>query len=427
MKHAYFQKILKLALCAAMVSGSAVFIASTAAAAPSGAKPRPTRTPVPTPPPQPTPTPTPQPGPICWNVIANPATNLGAESELHGVSGTSPNDVWAVGDYDGSSDTVRHTLIEHWDGNSWSVVPSPDIVTTSGRDAVNVLNAVVAIAPNDAWAVGYDASLDTPYATLTLHWNGSAWQVVPSPNPAPSPNTLYNALLGVSAVASNDVWAVGGNPFNLAGDTTRAILMHWNGATWQLFPAPPETAFWQNTNRTAVKAIASNNVWAVGQFSAFRWNGSAWTLPTGFSGQDIAAIDASASTNVWSDGTHSVPDGTLGFYPSADAQSFNGTAWQARTPSDFYYNYFKGITVLSPTNVWAVGSKSGKLTLTEKWDGSAWHTVGSANANPNPDVNGGNSLRSVTHVSATDLWAVGFYTTNGLSIPKALIERYVCQ
>jgi len=445
MNHVYSRIVLRATLCATLLSGSAIVVADHAAVAAGGpvdgpaiaaARARPTRTPTATRTPMPTHTPTPTvlPSPtatptsipqVCWNVISNPATSLGDETRLSGVSGTGPSDVWAVGYY--ASNNAWHTLIEHWDGSSWSIIPSPDVITTTGRNAVNVLNAVVAIAPNDAWAVGYDVSLDAPYATLTLHWNGSAWQVVPSPNPPPSPNTLYNALLGVSAVSSNDVWAVGGNPFVSSADDTRGILMHWDGATWQLFPNPPGTASWINTNRTSVKAIASNDVWAAGQYSAFHWNGSAWTVPTGFSGQDIAAIDASASNNVWSDGTHSVPDGNYGFYPSADAQSFNGTTWQSRTPPDFYDSYFKGITVLSPTNVWAVGSNFGKTTLTNQWDGSAWHVVGSANANPNPDINGGNTLQSVTHTSATDLWAVGYYTDNGLSHPRALIEHYVCQ
>ena len=49
----------------------------------------------------------------------------------------------------------------HWNGNTWSVVPSPD-----GGSAVTALSA------NDAWVVG----------RLTLHWNGTEWSVVPGPN-----------------------------------------------------------------------------------------------------------------------------------------------------------------------------------------------------------------------------------------------------
>ena len=41
------------------------------------------------------------------------------------------------------------TLVEHWDGTTWSVVNSPN-VTTDG----NQLGGVVALATGNVWAVG---------------------------------------------------------------------------------------------------------------------------------------------------------------------------------------------------------------------------------------------------------------------------------
>jgi hypothetical protein len=43
----------------------------------------------------------------------------------HGIAASGPNDIWAVG-YEETSSYVPQTLIEHWDGHSWSVVPSPN-------------------------------------------------------------------------------------------------------------------------------------------------------------------------------------------------------------------------------------------------------------------------------------------------------------
>ncbi len=73
------------------------------------------------------------------------------------------NDVWAVG----TSKTL--TLTEHWDGSSWSVEPSPNRSTTSSG---NVLDAVVAIASNDVWAVGYYWDAAGHQLTLTEHYAG---------------------------------------------------------------------------------------------------------------------------------------------------------------------------------------------------------------------------------------------------------------
>jgi hypothetical protein len=56
--------------------------------------------------------------------------------------------------------------------------------------------AVAATSARNAWAVG-----STP-ATLTEHWDGQAWSLVPASRHG-GPET------GVAAVSPNEVWAVG--------------------------------------------------------------------------------------------------------------------------------------------------------------------------------------------------------------------------
>src|SRR5438132_12321677 len=67
----------------------------------------------------------------------------------------------------------------------------------------SAFGATAAIADNDIWAVGDSSSTNQ---TLAVHFNGTSWSVVPTPTLAASPSELA----GVAAVASNDVWAVGG-------------------------------------------------------------------------------------------------------------------------------------------------------------------------------------------------------------------------
>ena len=57
-------------------------------------------------------------------------------------------------------------LTIHWDGSSWTIVPS----ASSGT-----LNGVAAVASNDVWAVG--SIVVGSDQTLIEHWNGSQWQV----------------------------------------------------------------------------------------------------------------------------------------------------------------------------------------------------------------------------------------------------------
>ncbi len=121
-----------------------------------------------------------------WNVIPSP--NGPSGSDLDAVAVVSTNDVWAVGDNQpGGSFT---TLIEHWDGTQWSVVPSP-----SPGSQYNVLYGVAAVSISDVWAVGYSSSGNSQQ-TLIEHWNGSSWSVVTSPNVGSS-----NFLFAVTAVS----------------------------------------------------------------------------------------------------------------------------------------------------------------------------------------------------------------------------------
>src|SRR5438105_14960390 len=62
---------------------------------------------------------------------------------------------------------------------SWSVVASPNEFA-----GANELNAVAAISATDAWAVGFACcgSRHAGDGTLTEHWDGARWEVVPSPD-----------------------------------------------------------------------------------------------------------------------------------------------------------------------------------------------------------------------------------------------------
>ena len=59
--------------------------------------------------------------------------------------------------------------------------------------------AIIAIAPNDIWAIGNDVAHGEQ--TLAEHWNGTSWTIVAAPD-----SFLMN---DAAAVASNYVWAVG--------------------------------------------------------------------------------------------------------------------------------------------------------------------------------------------------------------------------
>src|SRR5207244_3141406 len=83
----------------------------------------------------------------------------------------------------------------------WSALASPSV----GAGA-NSLERVAVVAPNDVWAVGgYFADSLGAMRTLTLHWNGSDWTQVASPNVGSDSNALH----GITVVSANNIWAVG--------------------------------------------------------------------------------------------------------------------------------------------------------------------------------------------------------------------------
>jgi len=126
-----------------------------------------------------------------WQIVQSP--NPRTSNRLNSVSAISPNDVWAVGYYFDFAQTPNHTLTMHWDGTAWTQVPSPNPVAGS------YLEDVVALAPNNVWAAGH-ATISTA-RTLIEHWDGMQWSVVPSPNQGPS----TNELMAIDAISPTDI------------------------------------------------------------------------------------------------------------------------------------------------------------------------------------------------------------------------------
>ena len=69
----------------------------------------------------------------------------------------------------------------------------------------SVLNGITALAPNDLWAVGVYTATGTPH-TLTVHGDGTSWTQVPSASPG---DNYANWLSAVDGVSAGGAWAVG--------------------------------------------------------------------------------------------------------------------------------------------------------------------------------------------------------------------------
>ena len=156
-----------------------------------------------------------------WTVVPSPSPpNVGGF--FTAVTAIDSDDVWAVGRV-GEDDA---TLAEHWDGHNWTIVATPDILGEA------FFSGATAIAPDDVWAVGDQGS-----RTLAEHWNGSAWTIVSTPNPLPTTKG-NNFLTAVTALQSHDVWAVGGTLDFTLGELEKTVTMRWDGTQWVVADSP---------------------------------------------------------------------------------------------------------------------------------------------------------------------------------------------
>ena len=135
--------------------------------------------------------------------------NVGTgNGHLNAVLALAPNNVWAVGlsTPTGAQQSATQTLIEHFDGKSWSVVPSPNVGT--GDFQSNQLLGLTANSPDDIWAFGSFISPDgLRTMTLVLHWDGTSWTIVSSPDP--TKGFLDDGLSSGVVPSPGNVWIFG--------------------------------------------------------------------------------------------------------------------------------------------------------------------------------------------------------------------------
>jgi hypothetical protein len=192
------------------------------------------------------------------------------------------------------------TLIEHFNGTSWSVsqnVPSP------GVDAE--LDGVAATSPTNAWAVGQFTPVGGNQTALILHWNGSTWQQQDSTFPAGT----FSSLGAVAATSATDAWAVGFDP------GLQPLILHFNGTAWARKPAPP---LGSGTGSLAgVVASSTSNAWAVGStFDGFthrylveHWDGANWTTVSTRTAETFLGAVAGTSGGFWAVGASNADAG----------------------------------------------------------------------------------------------------------------------
>ena len=350
------------------------------------------------------------------------------DSTFQGVSASGPTEAWGVGTF--LNNGLDQPLVEHLTGTTWTDVTVPQ---PAGQQAL--LSGVDDLSSSNAWAVGtsFSGGVGATPAGLTLieHWNGTAWSIVPGPNPATGVTGDTDVLNAISGTDPDNLWAAGSES-NEATNTISMLFEHWNGTTWTAVTSPTPLGSFQFAS--GITAISADNVWAVGTDEtdgqntlSAHWNGTAWSIvptPNFVSAGDqnnLTGVSADGAGNVWASGFADNVNGENLRVPYV--LHWNGTSWTMTDVPTLGTegSMLRGIQVVSPTDVWAVGQTqedNGAIsTLTEHFNGTAWAVspspdpgtikIGTLGGTTSGATISDNLLDSVASAGGTDLFAVG--------------------
>jgi len=270
-----------------------------------------------------------------WNgtkwTIPPSGINVPFTAVLRAVSCRTSNDCFAVGDFY-EFEGGPHTLVDHWDGRRWSMVPSPIPRPSQG----SALLGVSCTTGTACIAVGY-----TNAVPLVEQWNGHTWSVVPSEHPLR--RQAGSVLTSVKCTSNTNCVAVGHNggliypQINPPGDrklrkcatadphciVADSLIEQWNGTTWSIVASPNLSGY--ESGLFAVKCATATDCVAVGgpsfqapNFAPGRrliehWNGTTWSIvanrgpaPTAIS--YLAGVSCGTATNCVAVGAFLAPN-----------------------------------------------------------------------------------------------------------------------
>ena len=242
---------------------------------------------------------------VSWSGVATPQLSNTANS-LGGITAVGHNNLYAAGFYRDNTTMQDKTLVIHWDGATWTAMTTPNPGAGS-----NVLETISATAANDIWAVGYyRATVGSARLTLIEHFDGTTWSVQTSQNPVSPDNTLF----GVSGVSATDVWVDG---YSNNGIISTTLTEHLVSGVWTTV-ASPNIGAGDNVLFGLVTISPSNawasgfgkpdTLGTTGGLSlAEHWDGSSWTKetadsPGGNFGNSLDALAVLPGNNVWATG-----------------------------------------------------------------------------------------------------------------------------
>ncbi|MDO7850391.1 hypothetical protein [Hymenobacter convexus] len=279
-----------------------------------------------------------------------------------------------------------------WNGRAWKPLPLGCLVDNAWGPVITAL----AVATDGQLYAGAGAYSQGPQACRVARWDGRAWYPLGTGLRANSPTDLV------------DVWAlvadrrggvyVGGN-FRAAGGLPTPSVARWTGTAWEAVGAGlPDS-------RITALAIAPNgDLYAAGEISlrkgyseelVMRWDGRTWSRVGGFgngnehcenTNSGVFALVVAPNGELYAGGVFMAVYQAGVEVPARNIARWDGTAWHALTPTqaEEAAGNCEGVHSLAFApggNLYVAGdfAQLGGVAARNvaRWDGAAWHALGS--------------------------------------------------
>ncbi len=333
-----------------------------------------------------------------WSVDASPS--VPDRNFLTSVSCPSASFCVAVGYVRNFRNADEFTLVETWDGTSWTVTPSPSpaVMVQGVNVQYDELWSVSCTGPSFCMAVG-----NGPSYPLAEVWDGSTWRVMSIlGNPFSIPS-----YYGVSCTTPSACIAVG-SVYNSYAGRLQAVVASWDGSSWTNETTPVLS---DHASLASVSCNADGSCIAVGRSSSDSVSSnqyhtliearttSGWVVtpsPNPDVNNELHSVSCTSASSCIAVG---------GSGPGAAnslIESYDGTQWSLTAAPNPTSRMLNGISCVSATDCVAVGNDLPLRTVTESWDGIAWSST------PSPNPMSAQNLDSVSCVDTSRCVAVGY-------------------
>jgi len=303
----------------------------------------------------------------------------------------------------------------------------------SGSTPVQVSAELTALAPNTTYYYRTVAtnSTGTTYGVEKEVKTLPPWTMQTTQNPHGSSET--DEFRGVSCWSSTGCDAVGMN--TNGEDEIVGLVERWNGSAWEVQPTPKSTGA-KEDNLESVACRSASECEATGYAEvaegkhvtlAERWNGTAWSvqsIPTKGNDSNLVSVSCVSASECVASGFYLSSAGKQ----SALVELWNGKEWKILTtatlPKEDEQSWLESLSCPSSKHCTAVGAVvttlNGIVTLAESYNGSTW----TVQTTPTPEHSIEAQLSSVSCSATNACTAVGGYDNSAEKGERALIERY---